>query len=104
MELESEQSSATVGKPCGHHSLPSWSSTHMVHIVKIQGPGLTLFKRMNQPLVDSYKRSGLIPSLGQHHERFEQEYGVKVQTANSQWHGIEFPSESAYVAALLKFG
>ena len=76
----------------------------MVHIVPIRAQGLTLFRVMNTRLNQGYKRAGIIPSLGQHRQNFEQTYGVEIQTAQGHWHALKFPSEQAYVAALLKFG
>ena len=111
MVLACEQPSATAGELDWHHSLSSWSSTHMVHMsytIEINRPNnIILFKRMNQRIVDQHKIlvGKSIPDMQHHMMSFEQAYGVRIHAKNwGNWTHIEFPSESAYVAALLKFG
>lgn len=72
-------------------------------IVDITNGNHRMFKRMNNALIDRYKRKGIIPSTGQHRDTFEQTYDVKVVVKNSRWSGIEFPSEQAYTAAAIKW-
>ena len=73
-------------------------------IVEINKPSnILLFKHMNQAVVDQYKRWGMIPNMNQHKEKFEETYNVKVTVNNSNWTHIEFPSEEAYLMAVLKW-
>ena len=73
-------------------------------IVDINKSGnILLFKHMNQAIVDSYKRKGVIPSMGQHKDAFEQTYGVQVIVDNSTWRALEFASEQDYTMAVLKW-
>lgn len=59
---------------------------------------------MNQAIVSSYKRKGVIPSMGQHKDVFERTYGVEIIVDNSKWQALEFPSEQDYLMAVLKWG
>lgn len=73
-------------------------------IVEINKPGnILLFKHMNQAIVDSYKRKGIIPSMSQHKDAFERTYGVQIIVDNSYWQALEFPSEQDYLMAVLKW-
>ena len=72
-------------------------------IIDFKNGNIRLFKNMNTAVVDSYKRKGIIPNLGQHRDMFEQIYNVKIIVKNNTWAGVEFPSEQDYVAAVLKW-
>lgn len=67
---------------------------------------IILFKRMNQAIVDSYKRKGIIPSMGQHKATFEATYGVQLELGESHmfWKFMVFPTEQDYLIAVLKWG
>jgi hypothetical protein len=76
-------------------------------LVKINSENnILLFKRMNKEIVDSYKRRGVIPTMGEHKKRFEDTHGVKVEmgAGSNYWSHMEFPNEQAYTMALLKWG
>ena len=75
-------------------------------LVKINSENnILLFKRMNKEVVDSYKRKGIIPAIGEHKKTFEATHGVKVEMGESGnfWSYLEFPDEQAYIMALLKW-
>lgn len=73
-------------------------------IVRINTPGnILMFKRMNQAIVDTYKRRGIVPNMGQHRATFEQTHGVQVIVENSRWQALEFPAEQDYLLATLKW-
>lgn len=65
----------------------------------------SLFRHMNKVIVDSYKRKGIIPSMGQHKATFEETYKVKLELGESHnfWKYMEFPSEQDYLMAVLKW-
>ena len=67
---------------------------------------ILLFKHMNKEVVDSYKRKGIIPTMGEHKKTFEATHGVKIKMGASSnfWSHLEFPDEQAYIMALLKWG
>lgn len=66
---------------------------------------ILLFRHMNREVVDSYKRKGIIPTMGEHQKTFEQTYGVKIEISASGnfWSHMEFPDEQAYTLAVLKW-
>lgn len=65
---------------------------------------IILFKRMNQTIVDSYKRKGIIPNMGEHKAMFEATHGVKIDYGKSNfWKYMEFPTEQDYTMAMLKW-
>ena len=66
---------------------------------------ILLFRHMNKIIVDSYKRKGIIPTMGQHKATFEATYNVKLEMGESQnfWKYMEFPSEQDYLMAVLKW-
>ncbi len=66
---------------------------------------ILLFKHMNKEVVDSYKRKGIIPTMGEHRTTFEATHGVKVEMGESGnfWSHLEFPNEQAYTMAVLKW-
>lgn len=72
-------------------------------IVEFTNGNERLFKNMNRAVVDSYKRKGSMPNLGQHRDTFEQTYNVKIIVKNNIWAGVEFPDEQAYTLAALKW-
>ena len=65
---------------------------------------MPVFKNMNKVLVDSYKRRGIIPSLGEHRKNFEHTYNVRIVVDNSIWSAFEFPSEHDATLAIIKYG
>lgn len=69
-------------------------------IVEISQPW---FQHMNKAVVDRHQQSPLPIDLHEHKDRFEQIHGVRVILKNSRWHAVEFPSEQAYLMALLKW-
>lgn len=74
-------------------------------IVELFHPGtLMMFKHMNKAVIDQYKLQSIMPDdLHLHKDRFEQIHGVQVILENSRWHALEFPSEQAYLMAMLKW-
>ena len=76
--------------------------------VKIQinsETNIILFKRMNQEIVNDYKRKGVIPTMNQHKATFEDTHGVKIEygRGGNFWKYLEFPSEQDYTLAMLKW-
>ena len=73
-------------------------------IVEINKSGnISLFKRMNQDVVEQYKRYGMMPTINQHKEKFEEIHGVEILINNSNWTHMVFPSEQDYLMAVLKW-
>lgn len=66
---------------------------------------IVLFRRMNQAVVDSYKRQGIVPNMAQHRATFELTHGVRLEFGRSQnfWKYMEFATEQDYLMAVLKW-
>lgn len=64
-----------------------------------------LFIRMNEEIVNGYKRH-VIPHMSEHIKTFEATHGVKIKlgAGSNYWSHMEFPNEQAYTMALLKWG
>jgi len=62
---------------------------------------------MNQAVINEYKSQlGVrdVPSMGEHLRQFEEKYDVKIHCTNwGNWDSVEFPSEEAYMMAVLKW-
>jgi hypothetical protein len=66
---------------------------------------IILFKRMNQTIIDGYKRKGIIPTMREHKATFEATHGVGIayNADSGFWKYMEFPSEQDYTMAVLKW-
>ena len=73
-------------------------------IVEINQSGTAMmFKHMNKAVVDQHQQSPLPIDLHLHKDMFEQIHSVRVIIENCRWHAVEFPSEQAYLIAMLKW-
>ena len=66
---------------------------------------IILFKRMNQSIVDGYKRKGIVPTMREHKATFEATHGVEIayNADSGFWKYMDFPTEQDYLMALLKW-
>jgi hypothetical protein len=64
----------------------------------------SMFKKMNRVLVDQYHRQGIVPSILEHQNNFQQAYNVQVIVENSRWSALEFFSEQDAIVSIMKWG